>query len=374
MTRRVAVISFSNLRSDPRVLRQLQVLEGHEITTIGHGEAPEGVAAHIRIPDEAQAWQYPRAAVIARRYHHAYAHNPAVSFARARVAPGMFDAVIANDVDAAGVAVGLRAPLGFHLDLHEFAPEQNGELWRFRTFVAPFLRWQLRVFATRATSTSTVGHAIAERYEREFGLHPRVVMNASAFDDRAPRPTPPTIRLVHAGAALPNRRIEAMIDAAGRAGAAGAPLTFDVYLAPNHPPYVHELQERAVRYPNVTVKPAIPHHQIVRTLAEYDVGVHLLAPTNYNNLVALPNKLFDFVQARLGVLIGPSPEMARIVDSHGLGAVADGFTADDLVPLLARLTPDQVDSWKRAAHRAAPLLSAQSQDEVWRDRFTALLV
>lgn len=373
MTRRVAVVSFSHLRSDPRVLRQLQVLEGHEITTIGHGEAPEGVAAHIRIPDEAQAWQYPRAAVIARRYRHAYAHNPAVSFARARVGPGNFEAVIANDVDAAGLAVELRPPLGFHLDLHEFAPEQNAELWRFRTFVAPFLRWQLRVFATRAASTSTVGRAIAERYESEFGLHPRVVMNASAFESRAPHPTPPTIRLVHAGAALPNRRIEAMIDAAGRAGAAGAPLTFDVYLAPNHPLYVRELRERAARYPNVTVMPAIPHHQLVRTLAEYDVGVHLLAPTNYNNLVALPNKLFDFVQARLGVLIGPSPEMAHIVASHGVGAVAGGFAADDLAPLLAHLTPELVDSWKWAADRAAPLLSTQTQVDVWRGQFAALL-
>ena len=189
---RVAVISFSELRRDPRVLKQLPLLAGHEVTTIGHGDAPDGVAAHIRVPDEAQAWRYPRLPVIARRYRYAYAHNPAVSYVRERVGAGSFDAVIANDLDAAGLADSLRALHGFHLDLHEYAPEQNAEMWRFRTFVAPFLRWQLRTYASRARSTSTVGAEIAARYRREFGLDPSVVMNASPHRDITPSATPTT--------------------------------------------------------------------------------------------------------------------------------------------------------------------------------------
>lgn len=373
MTQRIAVISFSNLRNDPRILKQLPLLADHEVTTIGYGEAPDGVAGHIRIPDEAQAWKYPRVAVVAHRYRYAYAHNPVISFVRAHTDVGMFDAVIANDVDAAGTAAGLKPPLGFHLDLHEFAPEQNTELWRFRAFVAPFLRWQLRTFARDAASTSTVGREIAERYEREFGLHPRVVMNASPYEELTPHRTTRTIRLVHAGAALPNRRLETMIEAAGEVGFEGAPMTLDVYLTPNHPPYVKELEERAARYPNVTLHSAIPHHALISTLATYDVGVHLLAPTNYNNLVALPNKLFDFVQARLGVVIGPSPEMARIVTDHGFGAVASGFTKEDLHRELLSLTPDRVDAFKSAAHRAARILSSENQTTVWREQFGQLL-
>ncbi|WP_454132487.1 glycosyltransferase family 1 protein [Microbacterium lacticum] len=370
---RVAVISFSPLRSDPRVLKQLPLLAAHEVTTIGHGEAPDGVAAHVRVPDGAQSWRYPRAAVIARRYRFAYENNPAVRYVREHTTPGAFDAVIANDVDAAGAACALRASRGFHLDLHEYAPEQNAELWRFRTFVAPFLRWQLRTYARRARSTSTVGHDIAQRYGREFGLNPTVVMNASAYRAISPHPTPPTIRLVHAGAALPNRRIETMIDAAGAAGRAGAPITLDVYLAPNHPHYADQLAELASGYANVTVHPAIAHRELVAKLAEYDLGVHILAPTNYNNLVALPNKLFDFVQARLGVIIGPSPEMARIVERDGLGVVAAGFAVEDLERELMRLTPDRVDAFKRASDGSARDLSAEAQSEVWREQFGRLL-
>ena len=45
-------------------------------------------------------------------------------------------------------------------------------------------------------------------------------------------------------------------------------------------------------------------------------------PINFNNKLALPNKLFDYVQARLGVLIGPSPEMVHYVEEYDLGEVA----------------------------------------------------
>lgn len=371
---RVAIISFSPLNRDPRILKQLALLRGeHEVTTVGYEEAPIGVTRHIRVPDEFAIWQYPRLPVVLHRYRAAYEGNPAIAFVRERLHPGAYDAVVANDVDAAGLAVWAKPRHGFHLDLHEFAPEQNSEMWRFRAFVAPFLRWQLRSFAVRAASTTTVGPTIAERYRTEFGLDPGVVMNAAPLRDLKPHATTEIIRLVHVGAALPNRRLETMIVGAGDAARAGAPVTLDIHLIPNHPSYVSDLADLAEQYPSVALHPPVPHAELIATLARYDVGVHLLAPTNYNNAMALPNKLFDFVQARLGVVTGPSPEMARIVDAHDLGVVTADFTAASLAEALQTLTPASVDRFKWAAARAAPALSAESQQSVWSQSFQALL-
>lgn len=376
---RVVVLSFSALRSDPRVRKQLELLTpDHEVITIGHGEAPDGVADHLEVPAEYQGWQYPRQLVVSRQYWQAYAGNPAVAFVRERVESGWLGrgavaGVVANDVEAAGIGLWLEPRGGLHLDLHEFAPEQNAELWRFRTFVAPFLRWQLRTFATRAASTTTVCDAIAQRYAAEFGLAPGVVMNASAFREVAVSPAGPTIHLVHAGAALRNRQIEAMIQGVGDAVRFGAPVSFDVHLMPNDPAYVAELEDLASDSPGVRVLPPLPHDGMVAAMAKADVGVHMLAPTNYNNAVALPNKLFDFVQARLGIIVGPSPEMARIVTEHGLGRVTADFTSGALTEALLGLTPAQVDAWKAGSDAAAWPLSAQEQVGVWREAFARLL-
>src|SRR5690606_41823663 len=67
----------------------------------------------------------------------------------------------------------------------------------------------------------------------------------------------------------------------------------------------------------------------------------------------------DFVQARLGLVVGPSPEMARLVRDHGLGAVTDGFTSADLATTLAGITADDVRRWKAASHTAARELCAE---------------
>ena len=71
------------------------------------------------------------------------------------------------------------------------------------------------------------------------------------------------------------------------------------------------------------------------TINKYDMGVFLLPPINFNYENTLPNKLFDFIQARLGIAIGPTPEMAEIVNHYKIGLVSEHFTAASLASRLS---------------------------------------
>jgi hypothetical protein len=93
------------------------------------------------------------------------------------------------------------------------------------------------------------------------------------------------------------------------------------------------------------------------------LGVYLLPFSNFNNMHALPNKFFEFVQGRLGIAIGPSPEMAHLVTKHGLGLVAADFSPATLAGMLNGLTADQVRQFKSNADRAAHALSSQVSGE-----------
>lgn len=363
MPRRLVLLSFSQLRSDARILKQIDLFGPEwELTTVGYGEAPDGVAEHLRIPDDAVAWRYPRLLTIARQYRRSYWANPAVAAARRLIGDRRFDVVFANDIDTAGLALDLAPTKGVHLDLHEFAPLQHSEMLRFRLFVAPFLRWQLRKFAARADSTTTVGAEIARRYHREFGFQPQVVTNAAPFADLAPTQVGMPLRMVHAGAALANRRIDVLLDAVDQV----ENVTLDLYLTPNDTGVVAAIEARAKDHPRIRLHAAVPYRDLMTTLNGFDIGVHILAPTNFNNLYALPNKLFDYVQARLGVIVGPSPEMAAIVDAHGFGTVTDDFSAESLAGVLRTLDAETVRIWKAHAHESAQALSSQTQSETWR--------
>jgi SpoVK/Ycf46/Vps4 family AAA+-type ATPase len=81
---------------------------------------------------------------------------------------------------------------------------------------------------------------------------------------------------------------------------------------------------------------------------------------NFNYENTLPNKLFDFIQARLGVAIGPTPEMAEIVKQYNIGVVADDFTAEGLAKRLNQLTKADIENFKRNASKAANDLNAEA--------------
>lgn len=370
-TPRLLIISFSRLVGDARVLKQIALFrDRYAVATIGYGPAPDGAARHIAIPDELPLWRWPRIPLILKQYRRAYWSNPAIAFARRALSDVAADAVLANDVEAAGLALEIVPGERLHSDLHEYAPRQKEDVPRWRIFVQPFVTWQVRTFVARAGSHSTVGQRIAREYAARFGFTPTVVTNAAPYAECEPTPTGPTIRLVHSGACLADRGIDEIITAVESSSAA---LTLDLYLTPNDPAYLDSIRARVADSTRVTLHDPVPYAELGATLRRYDVGVHFLPPVNFNNANALPNKLFDFVQARLGIVVGPSPEMAAIVTERGMGAVAGAFTAEALRAVLDALAPTRVDEWKRAVHASARALSAEEAVGPWRDALARIL-
>jgi hypothetical protein len=362
------VLSFSDIRGDARVLKQVrEFTSDYDVTTCGYGEAPDGVVEHLRIPSDAPSWRFDRVALVLRRFERAYRGNRAVVEAERLLGGRVFDVVLANDLDTVPLAIGLHPRGGVHADLHEYTPRQRYEDLRWRVFFAPLMAWLVRTYVRRADSVTTVGEGVAAEYERVFGVRAGVATNAAPYVRSAPTPVGEPIRLVHSGAGLRNRNITLMLDAVDRVA---RPVTLDLYLTENDPGLIAELRDR--QSDRVRLHAPVPYSELIRTLSEYDVGVFVLPPINFNYRWALPNKLFDFVQARLGIIVGPSPEMARVVERHGLGAVADGFSADDLAREIEALTPERVAEWKAASDRAAVELSSETQVRVWRDAVDAL--
>ncbi|GAA1179072.1 glycosyltransferase family 4 protein [Ornithinimicrobium humiphilum] len=361
---RLLIMSFSPLRADARVLRQVQLFrERYAVTTLGYGPAPDGVVEHLRLPDDVVNWHKDRRLLATRRFEAAYRTAPVVVAAQALLegrARG-FDVVLADDIDTVPLALDLHPPAGVHADLHEYHPRQNEESRRWRLFVAPYYRWLVRTYGTRADSVTTVGEGIAREYRLRFGLRAGVVVNAPHFVDLEPTPVATPLRLVHSGNAQ-RHRLDVILAAMDLVT---APMTLDLYLMSNDPGYLEELRTRHAGSDRVRIHPPVAPHELPATLNAHDVGVYVLPPVSFNHLWALPNKVFDFVQGRLALVVGPSPEMAALVRRHGLGVVTDDFTPESLAKALDALTAEDVAGYKQAAHRAARELSAEEQVRGW---------
>lgn len=369
---RLLIISFSDIGSDARVLKQVRSFAGrYDVTTLGYGESPDPRVEHLRLDDADGIRLWSRTDIALRRFEKIYWGQPAIRAGLAALRAGeRFDAVLANDIDAVGLALALKPTHGVLADIHEYAPTQNDELMMWRLFVSPYVSWMCRTHLPKATSVTTVGQGLADEYLREFGVRCGVVTNAAPYMSLTPQPVGDPIRLVHSGASMPNRRLEVLVDAAI---ATRTDVVLDLYLMGNNPEYIEMLRARAAGSERVRFPAPLPYAELVARLNEYDVGLPVNPPTTFSERWALPNKFFDYVQARLGVVIGPSPEMQRLLEAHGFGATADGFDAASITRVLDTLTPEEIRTWKTRADAAAHALSAEPQVRVWDAAIAKLL-
>jgi hypothetical protein len=209
---------------------------------------------------------------------------------------------------------------------------------------------------------TTVCAGFAEGY-RQFGVQPQVWLNAPAAQDLPVRPVDPQrIRLVHHGIAVPSRRLELMLEIMERLDQR---FTLDLILVESDPAYARRLRERAAGDARIRFRPPVPMQQIASTIHAYDIGVFLLPPVNFNYRMALPNKFFEFVQARLAVAIGPSPEMARLVRQYGLGIVTESFEPAEMAQRLNALQPADIERMKQRSDAASRELNAGTTEQVF---------
>lgn len=365
------IVSFSPIRSDPRVLKQVGLFSGkYHLITCGYGAAPDGVDEHFALTPDAVGWPSDKIGLLGRRYKRAYGQIPAVQQARKLLTGVPLDVVLANDLNTLPLALELEPKYGVHSDLHEFAPKEKEADLKWRLFVAPYMRWLCRTYLPRARSITTVAPRIAAQYTKDYGVAAQVVTNAAPFTEGTPQPVGETIKLIHNGAGQRYRKLENLIEAM-RSAPPGVEL--DIFVMPNEPDYIAELKQTAADVPSVKFRDPVPYTELVETSRHYDVSLVFLPPTTFNLENSLPNKFFEAVQARLGVIVGPSPSMVEIVKQYGFGTVTPDFSPDALAATIQSLDRGQIMEWKRAADRAAEPLAAESQLKIWEAAIRALL-
>ena len=378
MAESLLLFKFTPIAADARVLRQIRVFApDYDVTTAGFGDRVPGVADHVPIPTPPSIG--PRARVRAyleaillrmRAYRLLYWTQPGVRSARRLLRGRQFDRVFVNDLETIPLALRIAPGSAIHADLHEYFPGVHDDHPAWVRLRKPYYVWLTETYAPRVASVTTVAQGLVEAY-RPHGVESLVVTNApDARPDLAPRPVHGPLRLVHSGNATPGRALEITMRAVARAD---ADVVLTMHLMPNDELYLAGLQTLADELGDkVVIRPPVPHSDLLDTLNAHDVGVFVLPPNSTNHALALPNKFFDFVQARLAVLVGPTPAMAELVDRHGLGFVAEGFTEEDIVTAVEALDPARVEAGKRASDAAARELSAETQSDVWRAAARAL--
>lgn len=269
-----------------------------------------------------------------------------------------FDLIISHDLVLLPLAFGIRGEkTKIMLDAREYYPMNFNDDWVWRITKKPVNEYLCNTYLQRCDKVLTVSPGLSDEYRREYGIEAEVIMSLPAFQELGPSPQDSgKIRMVHHGNANPSRKTELMLEMMDYVDDR---FSLDLMLVVTSVSYWNKIVEMAESRKNVQVIPPVPMHDIVKTINQYDIGLYLASPGNFNVKYMLPNKLFEFIQARLAIAIGPSIEMKKIVEKYECGIVSQDFSPLSLAHELNHLTAERLDTLKQHAHQAAQELNAE---------------
>ena len=203
-----------------------------------------------------------------------------------------------------------------------------------------------------------VSDGIANECLKEYGKPSIVINNAGRYVDAKPKSSnTEQIRLIYHGAATPARNLENIIHAVSQYP---EKFSLDLMVDDKISDYVGYLRQLAASANNINVLKQVPYDKIIVQLQKYDLGIHLLPDTCFNHRHALPNKIFEYIQARLGLIVSPLPEIKKLVDRHEIGIVTKGESKQDCIEALENISIADVEKFKHASHRTASLINAEN--------------
>jgi glycosyltransferase involved in cell wall biosynthesis len=193
-----------------------------------------------------------------------------------------------------------------------------------------------REYIHRADRIVTVSKPMAELIAREYGLSsiPDVVMNTpdsgiqTSVSVRKAAGVADSIPLVvYSGGITPERGVRTLVEAIGRLDRA------HLVLVTERDRYTLELEELASAagyLDRVHVLPYVPPDEVAAFLESATIGVSPISSAPLSHRVTLPNKIFEYMHARLPVVVSDCPATADLVRDHGIGEVFASGDTDDL--------------------------------------------
>ncbi|MTI38254.1 hypothetical protein [Fulvivirga lutimaris] len=365
----ILILCYGPLHRDPRVLRQIKWLkEDYTIYTAGYTNSEIDGINYIPLSK-----CYPglfskivRALLLFLGLYKIAYWNTIRKIQLTTLNNKKYDLIVANDIDALPICdkISSNQKIPFIFDAHEYYPDFAQKKTLTTWLQKREVIYQCNRYLKRASAVTTVASGIAQLYEQNFSVPAILIRNSSPYTDiKGSIVDPENIQLVHHGGTMPGRQLEKMIDIVA---ILGKRYSLHFYLVA--PQELKWYEKKIINYAkstkaNVYFHRPVKTNQIIKEINKYDIGLFLLPPTNTNYKLALPNKFFEFVQAKLALAIGPSEEMANIVTQYDLGVVSNTFTAKSLAEELEKLSLHDIVKYKNNCIESSKELSA-GKDEV----------
>ena len=259
-------------------------------------------------------------------------------------------------------------------DSHELLSETRGTL-AYPKVIAKLLLLFEKMLAVRADAVITVSGGIADKMAGKLGIStPTVIRNLPSKNyEKMGNNGNPLREALNLG-----RNESVILYQGGMGPGRGARILLESMLEVKHPDtvlvflgngsVVKDLKKLA-RDLNleqiVYFHPAVESSVLPDWTADATIGVHPMEGICLNHQLALPNKIFEYIQAGLPVLVSNLPEMSKIVHEYGVGEVFADRNVSELAAKINEMLGDTdlMERHKQAAKIASNKLNWEHEQK-----------
>ena len=131
---------------------------------------------------------------------------------------------------------------------------------------------------------------------------------------------------------------------------------------------IEQLQEQVRKMKldsKVIFIPKMPFKQLYQYTVHADIGISIDKDTNINYRFSLPNKVFDYIQARVPVLATKLVEIRKIVEEYNIGMILESHEPAVIASTIKEMLiqDGQYEIWKENLSFAASELCWEKEEE-----------
>lgn len=276
------------------------------------------------------------------------------------------DIILANDLDTLlGCTIAARIKrVKLIFDSHELFPEVP-ELVD-RPVVRKIWLFLEKRLLPRIDAGITVSKSIAEFYLEKYSTEFTVVRNAAVFhaDNKKSKRNniAGQVTILYQGALNIGRGIRLAVQSMEYVDGAVLIIIGSGDIEQELHKLVHDLgSEKKIKFTG-----KVPMEKLWEYTRKAHIGISLEEDLGLNYRYALPNKLFDYIQARIPVIVSDLPEMKGVVEKYKIGRILKERTPEALASVINKMIVEELPSGKYLSdlELAARELSWQREEEI----------
>ena len=269
-----------------------------------------------------------------------------------------FDLILVEDLQLLPLSMEICQSTPVVFDVREYYPAQGEDSIIFNIFEKKERIRLCNLYLKNCNLLFTVSQGLVDQYKKNFDVDMHLLLSVPYFRDiKVKDNLDDKIKMVHHGFANHNRKIENMIKIVR---GLDKRFSLDLYLTGNDE-YIKILKDFSGNDSRIQFYEPIPFENIIDVLSSYDIGFFYVEPTTFNLSRCLPNKFFEFIQARIMIAVGPTPDMSELILKYDCGIISKEFSINSMIDSLNKLNKYEILRMKNNANIAANDLNFENQ-------------